>query len=132
MIAEFIKKLLFGGFTGRRHSVSQETELKIKRDWENIELMLQQKSPAQLKQALLMADKALENALKDVVTGETMGERLKNAKQKFDPVTYNKLWEAHKIRNSMVHESGYEPPYFMLIEAIGKLKKGLLVLGVKL
>lgn len=131
MIAEFIKKLLFGGFSVR-HSVSQDTQLKIKRDWANIEVMLQQKSPAQLKQALLMADKALENALKDVVVGETMGERLKNAKEKFDPVTYNKIWEAHKIRNNMVHESGYEPPYFMLIEAVGKFKKGLINLGVKL
>jgi hypothetical protein len=132
MIAEFVKKLLFGGFSRGRQSVSQETEIKIKRDWENIELMLRQKSPAQLKQALLMADRALENALRDIVAGETMGERLRNAKEKFDPVTYNKLWEAHKIRNNIVHESGYEPPYFMVIEAVGKFKKGLLILGVRL
>jgi hypothetical protein len=131
MIAELMKKLLFGRSLRGRSSVRQETEIKIKRDWENIELMLQQKSPAQLKQALLTADKAVENALKDVVTGDTMGECLKNAKDKFDPVTYNKLWEAHKIRNSLVHESGYEPPYFMLTEAIGNFKKGLITLGVR-
>jgi hypothetical protein len=131
MIAEIFKKILFGGTIRGRQTVSQETELKIKRDWGNIEILLQQKSPSQLKQALLMADKAVENALKDLVDGITMGECLKNAKEKFDPVTYNKLWEAHNIRNSLVHESGYEPPYFMLTEAVGNFKKGLIVLGVR-
>lgn len=132
MIAELIRDLLFGGFSGGHRSVRADTQMKIKHDWDTIDTLLSQRSPAQLKQALITADKALDNALRDVVAGETMGERLKNAKDKFDPVVYNKIWEAHKIRNSMVHESGYEPPHFMLVEAVGKLKQGLVSLGVKL
>jgi hypothetical protein len=132
MIAEFIKKILFGNESFGRRKVSQDTELKIKQDWENIELLLKQKGPSQLKQALLTADKDFDNALREVAAGETFVDRMKNCKDKFDPVTYNKIWEAHKIRNSVVHEVGYEPPYFVLIEAVGKLKKGLLGLGIRL
>lgn len=114
-----------------RSSVSQQTETKIKSDWNSIRLALTSKNPSQLKQALITADKSLDNALRDVVAGETMGERLKASRDKFDRDIYNKLWEAHKIRNNLVHESGYEPPYFMLIQAIEHLREGLSVLGVR-
>jgi hypothetical protein len=118
-------------FRGRM-GVSPETESKIRRDWENVEVLLKQKGPSQLKQALLTADKSLDNALRDVVPGQTMGERLKNAKDKFEWPVYNKIWEAHKIRNSLVHESDFDPPYHVIITAVGDLKRGLVALGVRL
>lgn len=115
-----------------RQSVSRETEEKILSDWQTIKALLAGKTPSQLRQALITADKSLDNALKDVCKGETMGERLKNARDKFDVVLYNKLWEAHKVRNALVHESGYEPPHFVITKAIEDLKKGVEGLGVKL
>ncbi len=114
-----------------RSSVSQSTEEKIRKDWENIKILATSKSPSQLRQGLITADKTLDNALKDIFEGETMGERLKNAKDRFDEITYNKIWEAHKIRNNLVHETGYEPPYYVLTEAIEKLRTGLQALGVR-
>lgn len=111
--------------------VSQDTVRKITSDWDNIAILLKQKSPAQLKQALITADKTLDAALKDVVPGETMGERLKNSKEKFDRVTYGRIWDAHKLRNSLVHEAGFEPPYFVINEAVANLKEGLYKLGVR-
>ncbi len=116
---------------GGRSSVSQPTEDKIRKDWENIKILASSKSPSQLRQGLITADKTLDNALKDIFSGETMGERLKNAKDRFDEITYNKIWEAHKVRNNLVHETGYEPPYYVLTEAIEKLRTGLQALGVR-
>ncbi len=132
MFVEIISRILFGSEASRRHSVSAQTESKIKNDWVSVQLALQQKTPSQLKQAVITADRALDSALRDVFPGETMGERLKLAKDRFDVVTYNKIWEGHKVRNALAHEAGYDPPYYVLSGAIENLKRGLVALGVKI
>ncbi len=76
--------------------------------------------------------KALDAALSDVVIGGTMGERLKNSRHLFDNTLYNKLWGAHKMRNALVHESGYEPPHHMITRGVDDIKRGLKSLGVSL
>ena len=111
--------------------VKPVTKDNIKRDWQNIDLLLKGKQPSQLRQALITADKCLDNALRDVVPGEKMGERLKNVRPEFEYSVYDKLWKAHKVRNSIVHEAGFEPPYHMVQKSVDDLKKGLAVLGVK-
>lgn len=126
-----IFKSLFGGVGGfGRVTVSADTQSRIKSDWRNIQTLINGGQPSQLRQALITADKSLDNALRDVVAGDSMGERLKNAKDKFDWAVYDKIWKAHKIRNSLVHESGYEPTHTMVTNAIDDLKKGLNRLGV--
>ncbi len=114
-----------------RKIITVETRNKIQNDWRNIEVLLSQKGPSQLRQALITADKSLDNALKDLVAGENMGERLKNAEKMFDRDEYNKIWEAHKVRNNLVHESGYEPPYFVLTQSVESLKNGLERVGIR-
>jgi hypothetical protein len=123
--------LLFGTQKKSSGSVRGETQDNIRVDWENIKVLLNQKGPSQLRQALITADKSLDNALKDMVLGENMGERLKNAKDMFPWDLYQKIWEAHKMRNSIVHESNFEPPYFMVTEAISNIQKGLDSLGLR-
>lgn len=55
--------------------------------------------------ALIEMDKILDHALiKTGMKGETMGERLKNANNIFDRNSYEKIWSAHKLRNSIVHD----------------------------
>lgn len=131
MIYQLIKKLIFGwGLSG--NSISNSTEQKIKTDWQYILTLLKSKSPASAKQALITADKSFDAALKDISNGESMGERLKNAKDSFDISTYDKIWQAHKLRNNLVHESGYEPPVFLIKEAIETYKEVLAGLGVKI
>jgi hypothetical protein len=122
----WLKPKTFGRFR-----VSPETAGRIKSDWKNIGKLVTSKGPSQLKQALITADKTLDNALKEIVAGETMGERLRNAKDLFDYETYNKIWEAHKVRNNLVHEAGYEPPHHMITDAIEKLRRGLNSLHVQ-
>lgn len=110
--------------------ISVETRNNIDRDWKNIKILLSQKSPSQLRQALISADKSLDNALRDIVDGQTMGERLKNAESMFDRSLYNKIWNSHKIRNNLVHESGYEPPHFIITESVEIFKEALRILGI--
>lgn len=57
-------------------------------------------------QMLIMeADKLLNYVFKNKrILGETMGERLKNAKVFFDKQLYNQIWKAHKTRNKLAHE----------------------------
>ncbi len=115
----------------KRRSVSIETVENIEREWININILLSQRSPSQLKQALISADKTVDNALRDIVDGQTMGDKLKEAEKYFDRDLYNKVWEAHKLRNNLVHESGFEPPYFTITEAVQNLRNALYALGVK-
>jgi hypothetical protein len=113
----------------RRGSVKPQTKKMIQNDLRRVEVLLKGKSPSQLRQALITTDKALDNALRDMVSGDTMGERLKNAYTLFDRGLYNNIWSAHKMRNALVHESGYEPPHHMVTNGINNLKKGLRSLG---
>ncbi len=122
-------RFLFGN-DNKRSTVSRETEEKIISEWHRINDMMSSKQPSQFKNALINADKTIDNALNDFTRGKNMGERLKNAKQRFSPHTYNKLWEAHKVRNAFVHESGYEPPYYVVEEAIGDFRKALQELNI--
>lgn len=123
--------LLFGGTQSFNKVVRSETRDKIASDWALINVLLSQKGPSQLKQALITADRCLDNALRDIAEGNTFGERLKNSQDKFDRDTYNKLWEAHKLRNGLVHESGFDAPHFVIKEAVTNLQKGLMALGVR-
>lgn len=70
--------------------------------------MMKQGGPANYRQSIMEADKLVDLVLKSKVSGETMGERLKNAKHLFTKDTYDKLWTAHKIRNKVAHEADFE------------------------
>ena len=58
---------------------------------------------------LVELDKLMDFYLKNSkVKGETMGERLKKSKKMFTKNDYNKIWQAHKLRNQVVHEVGFK------------------------
>ncbi len=103
----------------------------IQTEWRTINSFLVEKRPSQLRQALITADKTLDNALGDLVTGQTMGERLKNAPHIFEKNLYNKIWSAHKVRNALIHEAGYEPPAHIMTYSISTFKEALNFLGIK-
>jgi hypothetical protein len=127
---EIIKKALY--FLLGKKTVSDRVLTMVTRDWQEVAVLLKGESPSQLKQALILADRSLDSALKDLVVGQTMGDRLKNAKNLFTPQSYDKIWQAHKLRNSVVHESGFEVQGFMVKASVERLKAGLAELGVKL
>jgi len=128
-IFKYIFKLIFG-----KNVKDQEKKKHLKlheEEWKKINEEFKSTSPAVLKNTLIRADKSLDNVLKELTSGTTMGERLISGKGLFSETTYQEVWAAHKIRNSMVHETGFEPPVYVLTKSINQLKKGVKELGVK-
>ena len=56
--------------------------------------------------AIIEADKLVDDQLKTRFAGETMGERLMNI-DKTKLLTIDGLWEAHKVRNRLAHDTNY-------------------------
>lgn len=78
--------------------------------------------------AILSADKLLDSALRERgVAGETLGERLKNAKSFLSNL--DGVWRAHKLRNSIAHDDGVKVSQRQAKEALKIFKKALTDLG---
>lgn len=105
---------------------------KIKSDWEQVEQLVRVGKPSALKQAVIVADKLLDYALQQISSGETAGERLKSARDAFPRPVYQGLWEAHKVRNALVHDSDYDLTQLVARDALGKFKEAFKALGVEL
>ncbi len=117
--------------TQRRKRLTGADRELIKNQWGEIEQLVDLDKPSARNQALIRADKLVDHALKVVSHGETMGERLKNAQEAFSSwEIYDNLWQAHKLRNKMVHEAGFESPHYMVKDALEKIKRALEDLGV--
>lgn len=127
----FIIKLPFRKLLEPKRGISRETINLIESEWVSINSDLRNHSPAVLKQALIKADKSLDNLLKEITSGNTMGERMISGKNLFSPEVYSAIWSGHKVRNSMVHDSGFEPSYVVLTKAIEDLRKGVRQLGAR-
>lgn len=74
------------------------------------------------------ADKLLDKALIEMgVSGKTMGERLKKSSTKFSNL--NAVWRAHKVRNAIAHEAGFEVSFQQAKNALEIYKQALKDLG---
>jgi hypothetical protein len=84
-----------------------------------------------LKSALNDADKLFDNVLRSQnFRGDTMGERLKSARPRFsDYSVYDGIWRAHKLRNSMAHDIGFDLVASQAKEALRDFERGLKSLG---
>lgn len=82
-----------------------------------------------LKFAVMEADALLDHALKSLaMPGKTLGERLKYAAYKYPNI--NRVWNAHRLRNQLAHEtSAYLDPV-MARKAIRDFKDALELLNV--
>ena len=115
-----------------RYNLSSVDEEQTRGQWQKVEELLSLGKPSQLKQAVIEADKIVDYILTRLVAGSSLGERMKSARDLFDGDVYNRLWEAHKVRNALVHESSYDPPYFVCKEAVNKFKEAVLSLNVRI
>ena len=98
----------------------------IKNKWQEIEELMKLGRPSNYSRAVLAADNLLDHFLKSFrAPGLTMGDRLKASKNRFSPEGYHAAWQAHKIRNELVHNSQYEITDFMAKEAIENFKIAL-------
>ncbi len=74
--------------------------------WDEIKRHLDADNPVEWKMAVIEADSLMDDILKKVgYGGESLGERLK-AIEPSDFDNLQNVWEAHKVRNRLVHEPG--------------------------
>jgi hypothetical protein len=88
---------------GYRGFVDQ-AETRIR--WQNI-MAVSGTGASGLKSSINEADKLLDHVLKQLgYSGERMGERLQQAGPRF--TDKNAVWRAHKLRNALAHEIGFD------------------------
>lgn len=101
----------------------------VEKKLQEYKALLNTKDAVILQSAIVNLDKLLDHVMqKRLVKGETMGDRLKSAQSLFDKALYNQIWEAHKMRNQIVHEINVNTPhedvrfhFYNLEKAIRKL-----------
>jgi hypothetical protein len=98
---------------------------RLRKKWESIERKLESREEAKAKLALIEADKLIDNLLKQAgYRGKTMTERL----EQITPAQISNiddLWQAHKLRNRLVHDSETKVAYHEIREAVEVYKKVL-------
>ncbi len=80
---------------------------KIVKQWAKIMGRLETGLESEYKLAVIEADSLLDETLERMgYGGETLGERLKNITSDILP-NLEQIWQAHKIRNNIVHDPDY-------------------------
>lgn len=111
-----------------RKSTPQLDVNKYRMKWLGIEKQLLADDLSSCQLAVMNADKLLDQALKERGTkGETMGERMKAAKDSW--TSANAIWNAHKLRNRIAHESDVHVTYAEARRALASFKQALKDMG---
>lgn len=93
-----------------------------------IENKLKQDNPASYVTTVINGDKLLDKAMMEMgIPGKTMGDRLKKCGDKF--TNLNGVWQAHKLRNAIAHETDIEVSYRRAFNALQIYKQALKDLG---
>lgn len=101
---------------------------KYRQKWLTIEQRLARDDVNGCMMAILDADKLLDQALREHgLKGETMGERLKNAKTIW--TNANAVWSAHKLRNQIAHETEVKVGFDNARRALAGFKQALKDVG---
>jgi len=80
--------------------------LRVEGRLRELEAMALSKDQTNAKQLIIQSDILVDSILKEAkIAGTTMGERLKNLREKLPRNIYSSLWEAHNKRNELVHEA---------------------------
>lgn len=84
-----------------------------------------------LKSSINEADKLFDYVMQAKgISGSTMGERLKSARSRFSNYgTYDGVWRAHKLRNTLAHEFNFDLVPSQAHEALADFERGLRELG---
>ncbi len=119
--------------SGKSWGVKSSTQAKVKERWvAKVQPAFSAPGNSALRQAVFEADKILSLVLADLVAGETLGQRLKNARDIFPHDLYNRAWQAHKVRNALAHDLDFEPTRDMLQDALRDFEAVIRSLGVSL
>lgn len=86
-------------------------------------------SKSDFKNAIIEADKLLDYTLSKKGYSGSLGDKLKKAAPLFTDL--NGIWGAHKIRNRLAHEMGFEVSPDETQDVLSQFKRALRDLGVK-
>ena len=112
--------------TGRRSHHFDVEEYQV--NFLKIENSLTRENATSHNMAVVEADKLLDRAMMEMgVPGRTMGDRLKKVGPHFSQL--NSVWYAHKLRNRIAHEHGFQMDYNQAKRALANYKKALKDLG---
>lgn len=101
---------------------------KYQSQWLAIERTLVADQPTTAEIVILRADKLVDQALRERgYTGQTMGERMKNAQSTWSNA--NHIWGAHKLRNQLAHEQNFTISYQSAKRALVAYRQALKDLG---
>ncbi len=116
-------------FFGLFKKKNDEEYQGIAEKWREIEKLTQGDSALSWKMAVIEADKLMDTALKQAfMRGANMGERLRFASHKHPKM--QRVWEAHILRNDLVHQSDRRLSKSEAEKALALFKEGLKVLGM--
>lgn len=91
--------------------------------WLNVERLISSENESDWKQAVMEADKILEELLINLgYQGVSLGDRLL-AVEKGDMLTLDEAWEAHKYRNKIAHEKDFQVSEREALRIINLYKK---------
>ncbi len=94
------------GKKSKKSSLTQSERNQIIQKRIVIEDLLGSKSRIELTHALFEADKLVDYVLKTCrYRGETFADRLRSSEHNIDPDIYNMIWQGHKVRNQLAHET---------------------------
>ena len=121
--------LVFVAVLLTNHKAYSFDKMEYQTDLLRIENSLRRENPNSYTTSVIDADKLLDKALCEMgVQGKTMGERLKRVgKEKFSQL--NSVWRVHKLRNQLVHESGFHLEYAQAARALKTYRQALKDLG---
>ncbi len=125
--------LIFGGLLFAIISLTKNgprtlDQNKYRSRWMSIEARLKRDDENSYTVCIFEADKLLDQALRDRgLAGKTMGERMKQYQGKWS--NGNGVWAAHKLRNTIAHETDAKVDYTRTKQALVAFKQGLKDLG---
>ncbi|RJQ37544.1 hypothetical protein C4552_00725 [Candidatus Parcubacteria bacterium] len=93
--------------------------------WRNVEEKIQSMNPADWNMAVIQADAVFDGVLKDMqLPGSTFADRLRNL-DTAKLASLNDVWEAHKLRNRIAHETDRTLTHDEARRAVDLFAKGL-------
>ena len=125
-----------GGHGQQKHDTRAETHepaivpaTEQSSAWEQIKARAESVREAEWKLSIVEADSLVDSVLQERgYPGETMGERLMLIHPE-QLSSLQDLWDAHKLRNLLVHDAGYKVNHEQVLAAIRAFDKVLRELG---
>jgi hypothetical protein len=120
--------LLFVAIGLTRRGVQHLDVEKYRTKWFAIEHQLDRSNVASFSMCVLNADKLVDQALRERgIKGQTMADRMKTMSGNFS--NRNAIWQAHKLRNHIAHDTDSKVTYDSARSALSGFKQALKDLG---